>query len=174
MIGDWIFGTGSANVSFQNYLIFAMKVTEKLTFNGYWEDPRFNTKKPIMNGCSLKKMYGDNIYCHDGKEWHQADSHHSLKDGKVNTYNLKRDTSVDAVLVSDDFYYFGKSAIKIHSRYVDHIAKKGPGYRCPENIWGKRFIDFIRKRYRTGYYDDPIWFEKFKRSEEHTSELQSH
>ena len=120
-------------------------------------------KKPIMSNASLKKMYGDNIYYRDATKWHQVDSHHSLEDGSENKHNLDRDTSVDSVLLSDDFYYFGQSAIKIHNRYVNHVVKRGPGYRCPEIKWGNKFIKFIRKRYESGYHDAPIWFEKFKR-----------
>lgn len=163
VVGDWVFGTGSASTGYQDHLIFAMRVTEKITFNEYWEEARFQTKKPIMSGSSLKKMYGDNIYYRNSRRWCQANSHHSLEDGSINKYNLERDTSVDAVLISDDFFYFGQSAIKIHSRYADYVVKRGPGYRCPETIWGSRFVAFLQKQYAAGYHDDPIWFEKFKR-----------
>lgn len=162
-IGDWIFGTGSVIGGYKNRLIYAMKVTKKISFNDYWSDPRFHTKKPIMRSCSLKKMYGDNIYCHDGRKWYQADSHHSLKGGEVNEYNLKRDTSVDAVLISEEFYYFGKSAIEIPTQLIQKVVKKGPSHRCPEEVWGNRLIVFISRKYRLGCHDDPIQFLQFAR-----------
>jgi hypothetical protein len=79
--------------------------------NDYWNGPEFRDKRPVRNG-SKKMLVGDNIYFYDAAsiKWHQADSHHSNEDGSVNLHNLKHDTKVDAVLVSDRFYYFGDLA----------------------------------------------------------------
>ena len=60
-IGDWIIGTGSKQLNCENKLIYIMEITDKVTFNQYWSNPKYNCKKPIING-SLKQMYGDNIY----------------------------------------------------------------------------------------------------------------
>ena len=62
-VNDWVVGTGSAakGSPVSGRLIYAMRVSEKLTFAQYWEDERFANKKPVMNG-SLKQKYGDNIY----------------------------------------------------------------------------------------------------------------
>lgn len=161
-IGDWIFGTSSTAGGKQSRLIYAMKVAEKISFNEYWQDPRFETKKPIMNG-SLKKMYGDNIYHNDGMEWHQANSHHSLEDGSPNPKNVKKDTSVDRVLVSFEFYYFGGQSMKLHKKFILHIAKKGPGHRCPDEKWGSKLTAYISAKYEMGYYADPALFSQFER-----------
>lgn len=162
-VGDWVFGTGSSPAGLKENLIYAMRVTEKMTFNEYWDDQRFQTKKPLMKGCSLKKMYGDNVYHFSGRKWHQADSHHSLEGGRVNRHNLERDTSVDAVLISSDFYYFGRGAVRIPKRYLPHIVKSGPGYRCPDEAWGERLVAHLRSRYSPGYHEDPIAFDVFNR-----------
>jgi hypothetical protein len=61
-IGDWIIGTGSAKLHKLHHLIFAMRLEEKITMEEYWSDPRFQYKKPVING-SLVQMYGDNFYC---------------------------------------------------------------------------------------------------------------
>lgn len=161
-VGDWIFGSGSARLKRQNQLIYAMKVTNKISFNKYWTDPHFETKKPVMNG-SLKKMYGDNIYYSNGTNWIQADSHHSLKDGSTNDYNLIRDTSVDAVLISDEFYYFGTTPVIIPSNLLDHVIKKGPGHRYVNSEAGEKLLAFISNRYSLGYHGDPTEFNSFKR-----------
>ena len=67
-IGDWILGTGSKAIEMstgkkglRKKLIYAMQVTEKITFDDYWSDPRFQYKKPRMNG-SRVAMFGDNFY----------------------------------------------------------------------------------------------------------------
>ena len=111
-IGDWVMGVSSKRF-FPNEqrLIFAMKVTEKMSFTEYWNDPRFEVKKPVMNS-ALKRSFGDNIYHYDTK-WYQEDSRHSRENGETNNFHLSRDTSSDNVLISDYFFYFGDEAIEI-------------------------------------------------------------
>lgn len=113
--GDWVMGIGGTRLGeAQRRCIFLMRVTEKLTFEEYWDDQRFLLKRPVRNG-SRVQMLGDNIYHKDqAGAWVQEDSHHSNPDGSVNELNLSRDTgSTDAVLISDYFYYFGDQAISV-------------------------------------------------------------
>lgn len=113
-IGDWIIGTGSKQLKNLHHLIFAMKVEGKLTFEEYWEDKRFQYKKPILNG-SLIQMYGDNFYHKDAKgKWIQEESAHSIIDKKE---HLENDTGGKYVLFSNDFYYFGNSSPKIPEEF---------------------------------------------------------
>src|SRR3954447_1814943 len=80
-VGDWIVGTGSKAHELQGQLVYAMRVTETLSFDEFWCDERFREKRPNLHG-SLMQAYGDNIYHRDGREhWLQENSHHSLKDG---------------------------------------------------------------------------------------------
>ena len=64
-IGDFIIGNSPSNLG--SKLVYMAKVSEIITFDEYWSNPRFLCKKPIMNG-SVKKLYGDNIYHHEGGE----------------------------------------------------------------------------------------------------------
>jgi len=57
--GDWIVGTGSAEHGRQDYIVFAMRVTEVEAFDDFWEDPRFKRKRPNLRG-SNKQAFGDN------------------------------------------------------------------------------------------------------------------
>lgn len=59
-IGDWVIGCGSCQLHNLGSLIYVMKVQEILTFDEYWNDSRFEIKKPRLNG-SLMVMYGDNF-----------------------------------------------------------------------------------------------------------------
>jgi len=99
-----------------------MKVTEKTTFQEYWDNPRFNLKKPVRNG-SRVQMLGDNIYHKDFHgNWIQEDSHHSNIDGTFNINNMNRDTGkTDSVLISNCFFYFGSMAIDVD---LDSIGYK--------------------------------------------------
>ena len=162
-VGDWVIGTGSARYGITGKLVFAMEISERLTFDAYWNDERFATKKPVMNG-SLKKMYGDNIYRRkENGEWKQANSHHSLEDGHPNAYNIERDTSADAVLIADYFYYFGKSAIDIPELLASRIVKKGIGYRCIKKSDIDELYHSVLLHHQPGYNDDPTQFVSFER-----------
>jgi hypothetical protein len=113
-VGDWIAGTGSARNKQSDRLVYAMRVTEKLTFDEYWRDRRFKGRK-------------DNIYCptceasrplvQKENEFHDEEQ-------------MPHDLSGQFVLVSDRFVYFGeKKSIPIPRR-LHGIIKKGPGHRC--------------------------------------------
>ena len=124
-VGDWIIGTGAkTRYDLAGRLIYAMQVAEVLDFDSYWTDPRFERKRPLLNG-SLKQMYGDNIYHREGGRWKQADSHHAWPDGRQNANNLRRDTSANRVLIATRFAYFGQSAVPIpaHVRRSDLSGK---------------------------------------------------
>lgn len=105
--GDWIVGVGSHAQGTDGRLVYAMEVGEKLTFDAYWNDPRFRRKRPDRRG-SLKYRYGDNVYHRsaDG-DWVQEDCRHSLDDGTPNPDHVRRDTSADAVLIASRFTYWG-------------------------------------------------------------------
>ena len=109
-VGDWVVGSGSNDRSVRRggHLVYAMRVTEAMTFDEYGRDPRFESKKPYRNG-SRKQSCGDNIYFRAaaGVAWQQRDSFHSRSDGSLNPDHVARDTGVNRVLISNDFVYFG-------------------------------------------------------------------
>jgi hypothetical protein len=164
-IGDWIIGTGSKALKNTYELIFAMRLEEKITFNEYWQDDRFNNKKPVING-SLVQMYGDNIYHQiaDSEEWVQENSAHSLKDGVTNEAHLKRDTGGEFVLISEEFYYFGDESPIIPDE-LKEVCSKGRDFKSPSipaNV-AENFITWLETNYSTGIHGDPIsWNEHIK------------
>jgi hypothetical protein len=84
-----------------------MQVDEKVTFDDYWNDPRFKRKRPDRRG-SLKYRYGDNVYHRSAAgNWLQEDCRHSLEDGSPNPDHVERDTSANSVLVATRFTYWG-------------------------------------------------------------------
>lgn len=109
-VGDWLVGSGSGDQKVRRggHLVYAMQVTETLTFDQFDADERFSRKKPYRRG-SRKQSCGDNIYHRASGDmgWSQRDSFHSLPDGTANARHIARDTGVNRVLVSDRFVYFG-------------------------------------------------------------------
>lgn len=160
-VGDWIFGITSKEKG--NRLVFAMKVDKKITFDEYWNSPEFQYKKPVLNG-SLKQMYGDNIYHFDKKtnKWFQADSHHSLENGEINYENLNRDTSGEFVLISSEFYYFGKENIEIPLELKTKFSV-GRGHKYVKDEAALELIEWLSDNFELGFQGDPISFTGFQR-----------
>lgn len=134
--GDWIVGTGSdrKGVRRGGFLVHAMRVEETLTFSEYWNDKRFSKKKPNLFG-SYRMASGDNIYCPHGQGWLQLNSYHSNKDGTPSADHIKRDTSVDRVLISQNFFYFGAEGPKIPDHLqTDGLVHSGIGEHKIDNI----------------------------------------
>ncbi len=149
-VGDWVLGVAGKELgSVHRKCILLMKVTEKISFQEYWEDERFSLKKPCRNGSNVM-MLGDNIYHQDEKyNWIQEDSHHSNADGSQNFKNIERDTRTsDQVLVSSYFYYFGSKAISVDLASIRYIS--GPGFKkidLSQSTEGRALIEAVNKKY---------------------------
>lgn len=153
-IGDWIAAYGAANTSLREKLVVLMRVEEVLTFDEYWEDIRFRSKRPIFNK-GVMHMYGDNIYHHVGEEWMQEPSHHSMMDGSINYVNLNKDTQTDRVLIAGEFYYFGNNAINIPSKFDVLIGRGRNHIVCKDEAVINDFISYIRENCDRRIYGIP-------------------
>lgn len=148
-LGDWIIGMGGARLKATGHCIFAMRVTEKFTFNDYWYNLRFFDKRPVRNG-SQKMMVGDNIYHFDtdADEWKQADSHHSNADGSTNLHNLSRDTKSNNVLISHYFFYFGTEAPFVPQHLLEGIGyKNSRAHRVFNYANASGLIDWLERSF---------------------------
>ena len=162
-LDDWIFGITPKAKDKGNRLVFAMKVTQKMTFDEYWASPEFQYKKPVMNG-SLKQLYGDNIY-HKNKDtdaWIQEDSHHSKDNGETNYENLKRDVSGQYVLISDYFYYFGKLNVEMPFLLKTKFSI-GIGQKQVKEEYALKLIEWLYSNYEKGLIGVPLLFTNFQR-----------
>ncbi len=158
-VGDWIIGTGSSQSNRNGYLVYAMLVSETLTFNQYWESQRFRQKRPNPRG-SKKQAFGDNIYFRDSiGQWHQEDSHHSCSDGSPDPHNISHDTQVDRVLLGAAYAYWGDSGPQLPQGFrnydgFDMCAKRGHKSRFPEDMV-KDFITWFETLGAKGYLGTP-------------------
>jgi len=149
-VGDWILGVGGKKLGpTHRKCILLMKVSEKISFQNYWDDPRFSLKKPCRNGSHVK-MLGDNIYHKNANgQWIQDDSHHSNPDGTTNQVNLYRDTGTsDQVLISNYFFYFGENAIPVDLASIEY--KSGLGFKkinLSVSKEGRSLIESVYKNY---------------------------
>ena len=170
--GDWIIGLGSKNqndlkLNYQGHLIYAMEVTKKVTFDDYWKDEKFIKNRQKAD--SPKGRCGDNMYYKNSNgSWVQKtyEAHNSLD-------NRIRDTSVDAVLISKNFFYLGKKHINIPSyikdsinkswqqkKYKTLIDKPWRNYRYLDERSGKLLVKWLKKKYkRKGRHSNPVGYE---------------
>ena len=163
-LGDWIVGTGSKRFDLDGRVVYAMQVSEILTYDQYWSDGRFTRKRPNLHG-SLKQAYGDNIYHRDPAtgDWLQQDSHHSHPDGSPNLRNIVHDTQTDAVLIGDEYYYWGSSAPFIPKEFRNFegydVCRSNSGHKCnfPQGLV-ESFIRWIRSHGEHGYIGEPTEF----------------
>lgn len=162
-LDDWVIEMGGTRLKASGRCIFAMRVTQKITFNEYWTNLAYLDKKPVRNGSRIM-MVGDNIYHFDseGRKWRQANSHHSNSDGSMNERNLSTDTKSDKVLISRHFFYFGKEAPVVPVELLNVIGyDNGRNYRvfdangCTELI---RWLDGAFKKFPNQVAADPYDF----------------
>ena len=143
-VGDWIIGTGSNRRNKRNCLVFAMCVSEAMTFNEYWNDERFQQKKPNLRG-SIKQAFGDNIYFRNARnQWQQQDSHHSYANGLPNPHNIDNDTKTDRILLSSNYAYWGGAGSEMPLRFrnwngFDICANRGHKCQFPDDL----VVDFV-------------------------------
>lgn len=155
-VGDWIVGTGSKVKGLQDRIVYAMLVSEAMPFDEYWRDPRFRIKRPNLYS-SISRAAGDNIYHRNPSgEWQQADSHHSYAYGRPNCANIRRDTSVDRVLIATDFAYWGGSGPALPRFAGVDIRKDGQAHKCHFPVEAiAEFIAWFRALPEKGVLGDP-------------------
>lgn len=161
-IGDWLVGTGSVSMKNEGRLIYAMKVEEIISFDEYWNDPRFQYKKPYLKG-TLVQMYGDNFYHTVDERMVQEPSAHSNPDleQRIKLYN--KDVKGKRVLLSKTFYYFGDNCPLIPTE-LQTICSSGRAYKykkiTEEQI--KSFVSWLESNYNVGIHGDPCNWKEFK------------
>jgi len=163
-VGDWVVGTGSTAYGLQGRIVYAMNISEKLTFQQYWQDPRFSAKRPYLRG-SLKQTRGDNIYHRHPKSgvWIQENSRHSNDNGTPNLGHIDRDTRHPFVLIADEFYYWGGTGPAIPASFRnwqshDICQLRSMKYRFPAAMVNSLVI-WIRSSGESQYINQPASFE---------------
>jgi hypothetical protein len=151
-VDDWVIGTGSKSNAGNNKLIYAMKITDKLPFDAYYQDPRFRQKIPSHG---LVEEGGDNLY-HESKlgAGIQVRPYHHKEE------QISHDLSGVYVLISDYFFYFGRNAMQLQDQFYP-LIKKGPGHKCRfavEDI--AAFAGWLTANFAPGIHGVPHRFQK--------------
>jgi hypothetical protein len=145
--GDWIIGT--TPVPLGSKLVYSMQISEVLCFDDYYNDARFEKKKPNVKG-SWQQRCGDNMYYIDKGKWKQ---HHSAY--HCDLADTEKDLKHPYVFVAEHFYYFGNKAVEIPLEYQSLIWKR---HGCkhkhnPDTVKG--FLVWLQKTYKPGVLGKP-------------------
>ena len=75
---------------------------------------------------------------------------------RPNEFHHRRDISGQYVLIADEFYYFGGSALDLPPEYRPEVPRgqSGQGKETPPKQ-ARRFVDYIRSRFQPGRHGDP-------------------
>lgn len=186
-IGDWVVGLSPKEHGHR--LIYAMEVTETLSFDTYFNDRRFAKKRPDCNGKTGTKSRramrrcGDNIYKPQGNgAYQQLQSGHSGPEpfGREENPRTKKKDLGDhpdkrGVLISrkGHFYYFGAEALKLPDGLLARLqvrrAHRVLDTESPrDKIDIKKFISFLQRKAPSGYCGNPTkWPDEKERSGSH-------
>lgn len=140
--GDWVAGLGSVKApsgNLQGRLVYAMRVTEVLTIKEYFlrAKAEWPHRIPDIKSTDLSERLGDCIYDFSGAEPIQLNSVH-------NEGNVETDLGGVNVLISDDFYYFGRHAKEL-PRHLLSICHQTQGHRSNANApFFDPFVSWIR------------------------------
>jgi|GEM_PF-976408 len=104
-VGDLIVGLSSRS----ERIVYATQVAEVLSFEEYWADPMYRSRRPIIDSPQIVYRAGDNIYEPVGGGYRQLPSFHSNRDGSEDAGLKRTDLSGNHVLVCERFTYWGRS-----------------------------------------------------------------
>ena len=162
-VGDWILGGGAVTKGRGAQVVFVMQVSETLTRMEYWDDPRFEAKKPRING-SYEEWVGDNIYYDDAGDWGQLPSLHSeTGHGKTGCSSCEddmcddmcKDLQVDRVLIGEHFVYWGADGpLKPHFPTQPLYFGIGHKFRYKPQLVTE-FLDWVESLSEWGRLEDP-------------------
>jgi Nucleotide modification associated domain 2 len=143
--GDWIAGTGAKYGrtstgcrDLSGRLVYAMKVTDKLTMKEYDYHVRSKLpqKMPVPKSRDVRLRLGDAIYNFDEEP-------PGLRDGVHIEANRKTDLSGKYALLSTQFYYFGANAIEL-PEHLRPIGQNQQGHRVHVNAaFVQPFVQWI-------------------------------
>lgn len=141
-VGDWVAGTGAKtapNGDLSNRLVYAMRVTEVITMEDYdiWTKRKLPKKIPDWHHRDIKRQLGDSIYDFSyGKP--------KLRESVHNKTNIQTDLSGINVLISKDFYYFGKNAVWLPQDLLSIACQRG--HKSKSNAAQvDSFVKWVRK-----------------------------
>ncbi|HKX80031.1 MAG TPA: hypothetical protein VJM34_16060 [Novosphingobium sp.] len=91
----------------------------------------------------------------------QRDSFHTNADGSIKAEHVKRDTGIDRVLISHDYYYFGGEGPEVPAKFrnanrYDLCRKVRQRKRQEDDGWIAEFVAWLRTFGDPGFHGRPL------------------
>jgi hypothetical protein len=151
-VGDIEMATAGHDFDRAGKLVYAMKVGEVLTFNEYWSDERFASRKPT-NATAISRC-GDNIWHQVGRRWELEPNENHGRDQR------RFDTSGENVLVATEFFYFGREAVELPKEF-ERVRCRGRGHQNEyDGTLIGRFWARLQKNHKAGRIGYPTEFDE--------------
>jgi hypothetical protein len=135
---DIIIACASSRAAKPGHLVYAMRVKEVIPYQKYWRDSRFATRKPSKRTAISQR--GDNIWRQD-----RAGKWQVFPGACHDESHRERDTGGVNALVGTEFFYFGRSAIRIPSRFAEMLAQTQGHKNTRDRKRIDRFWDWVSK-----------------------------
>lgn len=143
--GDWLIGISPKSDG--NQLVYAMRISQRLSMNDYFHDRQFESKKPKFNGTQIERC-GDNLYYQRGANWRRLKSpfHRSTRD-------FDKDKGCP-VFVSNHFYYFGERRFAVPDN-LKGITRVARGISYKDHPLADKFVTWLEANYKPGRRGKP-------------------
>lgn len=158
-VDDWIAGFTSKKLGDQpgqEKLIYLMKITDTLSIAEYFRASRFKNKVPTLSAHDFVHKAGDNIYRPLSQGAFAPDDFEQIANPNHTDKNKLKDLSGSKVLISDDFFYFGRNALVIPSNVRPKVPKgqSSQGVRTDDQTLIQDFIIYV-SRHGKGIHGAP-------------------
>ena len=159
-VDDWVIGTGSKNVKHKDgttrnhsgHLVYAMKVTKKMTMCDYDNYTKENLKRkiPYIDSKDWRRTVGDSLY-----DYSQGDLPRLRKVLHKEKHKMT-DLGGEFTLLSTDFYYFGAASTKLLEEFLP-LIKKEQGHLVSKDIeLNQKFVHWLTSNFESKkLYGDP-------------------
>ena len=126
-----------------------MQVEEIVNLDIYFEDPRFQNKKPDLRG-DWKSRCGDNFYSRapDGSWLQHRNRFHLDSDKK------RQDTKFARAFVGRRFWYLGKAAASAPAEFAPLFGGRGARVNHDPTL-ASRFNEWVSESFEPGIAGDP-------------------
>ncbi len=150
--GDWLIGHSPKND--RNRLVYAMRISEVLRMNQYFQDDRFERKKPKPNG-TLIEQCGDNIYYKYGADqWKRLPSRFH-NDCNNFIQDVSKNFAGHPVFVAEHFYYFGCRRVAIPPELKRVIWDRQGIHYTKDHRLADEFVTWLKTNHKPGILGTP-------------------
>lgn len=123
-VGDIVVGLSSKG----ERVVYAAQVADVISFEEYWTDPTYASRRPAMESARIIDRVGDNIYQPVSGGYRQLHSVHSKRNGPEDVGRKRTDLKGQHVLVCERFTYWGGAGPRLPDELRFLVV--GRGYRA--------------------------------------------